>query len=304
VKFMGLRVPLWGCPSKRRREVRRLTERLPDDQQLGSLKQATLRYDRGRYHLLVQCLFVEPPKRASDLSRPVSAIALDPGIRTFHGAFDTRGRFGEIGEGQIERIIKVAKRADRVKSRMGTKLQATTDSAKRKRARRRLRQLATKCRDLKADAHWKTARALCENYDHVLIPKFHCSAMMRFLARSSTRQLMNWGHFEFRERLKAKAQQLGVIVHEVRESYTSVTCGRCLWIEESFRGNSSKRFECKRCGHATDRDRNGAYNIMLMNLERCVGRVEPNVATTTTSSSTSSSSSSSSSSVIIIIEDD
>jgi IS605 OrfB family transposase len=268
VRFMGLNVPLWGCPSKRRREIDRLTNRLSADEQNGSRQQTTLRYDRGRYHLLVQCFFVEPRKRSMDPSRPVNVVAFDPGIRTFLTGYDTRGRFLSVGDGQLERVIRVAKRVDKVKSKMATKLrdkdQRDHNSAKRKRARRRLRQLNAKCRDLKVDAHWKVARALCTEYDDVIIPKFHCSTMMRFLARSSTRQLMHWGHYEFRQRLQHKAQELGVRVHTVKEPYTSVTCSGCLWIEESFCGNSSKVFHCDKCGLTIDRDENAGRNIMLV----------------------------------------
>jgi transposase len=99
--------------------------------------------------------------------------------------------------------------------------------------------------------------------------------MKRCLASSTTRQLNLWSHFQFRQRLKHKAEELGVRVHETAEPQTSITCTKCLWIEESFCNNSAKRFACHRCGFKIDRDRNGARNILLHNIERHVGRVEP-----------------------------
>ncbi|AGO83341.1 Transposase [Pandoravirus dulcis] len=276
VVFMRQKVALWGCPSKRKRQLDRLTARMPNGEQ-ASRTQTTLRYADGRYHLMIQCLSDKVPPRDR---RPVRAVALDPGVRTFMASYDTDGRFGTVGDGQIGRIIKVAKRADRIKSHIDTRLvnQGFTNDddnkARRKRARKRARQLNAKCRDLKADAHWKTARALCQRYDHILLPKFNSRAASQALDKTTTRQMLHWSHYEFRQRLQHKAEATGARVHLVSEHYSSMTCGRCLYIEESFRKNGSKRFECRNCGYAIDRDANGARNILIMNAERYIGRLE------------------------------
>ncbi|AVK76442.1 transposase [Pandoravirus neocaledonia] len=290
VHLMGIAVRLWGRPAKRRRELDRLSSRMPDGERFTD-QRVIVRYESGRYHLLVQCLFSEPPKRADIAGRPVSAVALDPGARTFHGTYDLDGRFGEIGAGQIRRIIRIAKKADRIKSHIDRNLKdrrpGDHNKAKRKRARRKVRAIMLKTRDLKSDAHWKVAKALCERYDHVLIPRLPVSVMVRALARSTTRQMMHWSHYEFRQRLHHKAAQLGVHVHEVSEAYTSMTCGRCLWIEESFRRNSSKQFACRRCGHTADRDLNAARNIMLKTIEASVGTLEASILQPPSTSPTS-----------------
>jgi hypothetical protein len=54
-----------------------------------------------------------------------------------------------------------------------------------------------------------------------------------------------------------------------------MTCSKCHWVEESFRKNASKVFECKKCGFKIDRDHNAPRNIFFLNGERCVGRLEP-----------------------------
>jgi IS605 OrfB family transposase len=303
VHFMGTAVRLWGKPAKRRRELARLSARMPDGQRATG-QQVIVSYESGRYHLLVQCLFAEPPKRAAEPDRAVCAVALDPGVRTFHGnyrslvfvslecrrltlfacpyihigMYDLDGRFGEIGAGQIQQIVRIAKRAGRIRSHIDRHLQdrrpGDHNKAKRKRARKKVRAAMLKTRDLKSDAHWKTAKSLCERYDHVVIPRLPVAKMVQTLARSTSRQLMHWSHYQFRQRLQHKAAQLGVCVHVVNEAYTSMTCGRCLWIEESFRRNSSKHFECRRCGYAADRDLNAARNIMLKTIEAAVGTLE------------------------------
>lgn len=269
---IGRKIRIWGSPSHRKRELRRLSEGMHDGER-ATRQQITIKYDHGRYYLQVQRLL--PNIAHVRLPSPVKIVALDPGIRTFHGMADSEGRFGEIGEAQIERLIRVSKKADRIQSHIAKDLQGPKNKRKRHKAKRRMRQKNVKCRDLKSDGHWKAARALCESYDHVLIPKFHCRSMKRFLNNTATRQLVHWSHFQFRQRLKHKADELGVKVHEVSEAYTSMTCTNCLWIEESFRGNAGKTFECRKCGFRIDRDRNGARNILLMNAEKCVGRLEP-----------------------------
>lgn len=278
VLFMRQKVALWGCPSKRKRQLDRLTARMPGGEQ-ASRTQTTLRYADGRYHLMIQCLSDKVPLRDR---RPVRAVALDPGVRTFMASYDMDGRFGAVGDGQIGRITKVAQRADRIKSHIDTQLvnqgfaNGDNNKGRRKRARKRVRQLNAKCRDLKVDAHWKTAKALCQRYDHILLPKFNSRGASQVLSKTTTttRQMLHWSHYEFRQRLQHKAEAMGVKVHLVSEHYSSMTCGRCLYIEESFRKNASKWFECRNCGYVIDRDSNGARNILLMNAERYIGRLE------------------------------
>lgn len=285
VVFMKQRLALWGSPSKRRRELERLTTRMPKGER-ATRTQTTLRYLNGRYHLMIQCLINKAPPRAD----PEAArfVGLDPGVRTFNAFFDHEGRFGTIGEGQVDRLIRVAKRADRIKAHIDTRLLPKGGGKNKKRqrakARKRVRQINAKCRrDLKADAHWKAARALCGRYDDIMLPKFNSRAAVRFLGPTTTRQMLRWSHYEFRQRLLHKARSMGVQVHLVSEHQTTITCGRCFHIEASMRKNPTKWFECRRCGYAIDRDANAARNVVIMNAERCVGRLEPYATTATAS---------------------
>ncbi len=118
------------------------------------------------------------------------------------------------------------------------------------------------------------ARALCECYNDILVPKFHCWVMKCYLAKMTTRRLNLWSHFQFCQCLKHKAEELGVRVHETTEPQTLIMCTWCLWIEDSFRINVAKWFVCCGCGFEVDRDRNGVRNILLCNVECHVGCVE------------------------------
>lgn len=135
--------------------------------------------------------------------------------------------------------------------------------------------MRNKLRNWIRDAHWKIARDLAQNYDHVMISKFRVSGMVTRLSRKinseNVRKMLSWSHFLFRQRLKHKAEELDRRVYEVGEHYTSKTCGRCGKIH--WKLGASKRFKCPHCSFELDRDFNGARNIFLMNVEASVGVV-------------------------------
>jgi len=71
-------------------------------------------------------------------------------------------------------------------------------------------------------------------------------------------------HYDFKQRLLNKAREYPwVRVKIVDEAYTSKTCGCCGVLNETLGG--SKKFHCKSCGTAVDRDVNGARNIAIKN---------------------------------------
>ncbi len=291
--IMKHKVKLKGSLCACQRQLARLTDRMPDKQPWTE-RQCTIKYENGRYYAVI--VFAIVPQVHNMDNVPMRAVALDPGVRTFNATCDTKGRFGEIGTGQISHMVNMSRRADKIKSYIDrhlltanqlwkrhiwrpVKKKQTTRKYKKKlkkkrhKARRKVRALNQRARDLKNDAHWRTARVLCDSYDHIIVPKFRSSNAARFLAKSTTRQMLHWSHYQFRQRLLCKAEELGAKVHLVSEPYTSITCSRCLWINEAFRKNKSKWFECPHCGYAIDRDFNGARNILLMNLEKCVGQL-------------------------------
>jgi hypothetical protein len=138
----------------------------------GTRKQITVKYDRGRYYLQVQRMLpANVGQRARSPTAPARIAALDPGIRTFQGLADSSGRFGEVGEAQVERLVRVSKKADRVRSLIDIDLSGPANKSRRRKVWCCLCRHNAKSSDLKNDAHWKVARALC-NYDDILIPRF------------------------------------------------------------------------------------------------------------------------------------
>src|SRR4029079_3692938 len=89
----------------------------------------------------------------------------------------------------------------------------------------------------------------------------------------TTRKLLNWSHFKFRQRLKEMAELTSCVVHEVSEHYTSMSCGECGALHRKLGGN--RQFKCPTCDFQIKRDFNGARNIFMMNVEQCVGQIIP-----------------------------
>ena len=127
-----------------------------------------------------------------------------------------------------------------------------------------------------SDIHRKTAKFICDNYDTVIIPAFKSQRMVerkdsegewkRKIGKGTSRRLMRWGHYKFRELLRAKGEQTKTRVVVGTEEWTSKTCGKCFKIKHDL--GSSKVFQCDNCGFIADRDLNAARNIMMLNWRR------------------------------------
>jgi transposase len=85
--------------------------------------------------------------------------------------------------------------------------------------------------------------------------------------------MLNWSHFEFRQRLRHKANEFGSLVHEVSEHYMSKLCGKCGGID--WKLGRSKTFTCPYCHFSIDRDFTGARNISLVNIENHFKVINP-----------------------------
>lgn len=98
----------------------------------------------------------------------------------------------------------------------------------------------------------------------------------RKISSITMHKMLSWSHFLFHQQLKHKAKEHDCTIHEVLEHYTSKTCGHCARIHWKLGDN--KVFRCPFCHFRIDRNWNGARNIFLMNLEKCVGVASPRVS--------------------------
>jgi IS605 OrfB family transposase len=76
-----------------------------------------------------------------------------------------------------------------------------------------------------------------------------------------SRVLSHWTYTEIFDKLRSVSEELGVLVHEINQAYTSQRCSCCGWVRKSNRQGSN--FKCGKCGYAADSDLNAAKNIAL-----------------------------------------
>lgn len=191
-------------------------------------------------------------------------IALDPGVRTFLTGYDGETVL-EIGKGDIERIIRLCFHLDKLISRA---YQKQVKSKQRRSLLRASSRIRIKIRNLVDELHRQVANYLVGNYKVVFIPTFETSEMVvksrRRINAKSVRSMLTWSHYRFKQLLTSMSDRHGVIIVETNEAYTSKTCGKCGHVHTKLGGN--KVFKCPECGYVTDRDANGAFNIMLKAL--------------------------------------
>jgi putative transposase len=204
-------------------------------------------------------------------------IALDPGVRTFMTGYDQYGGVMEYGtNGDNCRLFRLAMTVDKLESR-AHQLDGRSHQSRRnhKKAAQRLRD---KIRNRVDDMHHRVANDLLQHNDVILIPSFNVKDMVckkmqrRLLRRSTTRQMLHWAHYRFRQYLLHKVREYhGKRVIVVTEEYTSKTCGQCGHIH--YKLGSAKHFQCPSCSFSFPRDWNGARNILIKYLtEECADR--------------------------------
>ena len=222
----------------------------------NEVKDSQLIFEHGRYFLCVP--YVEKKKPRDPSGR---IVALDPGVRTFITYFSEDG-FGWIGHHAINRIQRLCQHLDNLLTRA---LQV------RRPLRRTLRQAANKIRfkirNLIDELHKKTARFLVDTYDIILLPTFEtqdmCKRGKRKLRKKSVRQMLTLSHYQFKQFLKHKANECGVIVIDVCEAYTSKTVS---WTGDVIDNLGGQKTIKDGVGNVMDRDLNGARGIFVKNI--------------------------------------
>ena len=214
---------------------------------------------------------------------PYRVIALDPGVRTFQTGFDGDGTAFEFGADDHERILRLCQHLDALEGRRNALREggdiAGRAFAENHKTRKNMAKAAIRMRErirnLVDEAHKKIALWLCRNHDLVLIPAFETARMARRgatrrIGNKTARMMYTWAHYRFRQRLTHKAREHPrCTVREVREDYTSKTCGGCGALHPKLGG--AKIYACARCGYSAGRDVNAARNILLRYLTEHAG---------------------------------
>ena len=115
----------------------------------------------------------------------------------------------------------------------------------------------------KQEMHRRAATDFVTHYRFVALGKTNVKSCIRnatsHLQSFVKRNLLGLGHCAFRERLLHRAKDTDCHVHLQDESWTSATCGECGNTDNVKR---NRVCVCDLCGYATDRDVNGARNIL------------------------------------------
>ena len=181
-------------------------------------------------------------------------------------AYAASGQVVEWGRGDTARIHRLCRAIDSLESRYGT-----VNHRLRYRLRRAALRIRRKIRRLVDELHYKLIQWLLRSFKAILIPLFETQQMVKRknghmrLSSQTAKAMCTWSHFRFRTNLKNKAKSFPeVCVIETTEEFTSKTCGQCGKINDKL--GSSKTFSCGACGFRSDRDFNGARNIMIRHL--------------------------------------
>jgi transposase len=216
-----------------------------------------------------------------------SAVALDPGNRSFHAYYASNGEYGKVGDSGLNRLSRLAKLTQKLQSeidqskdcvkkkkppptyyRKGMKAPRNVNHRRRKHLHRKILRLNARIRELTRDIHCKFTKFLTERYDAIIRPPFETKDFLTSATCHATtkRGLNTWSHYKFRQRLQAKAKSKGVTLIEPSEAYTTKTCGLCGSINPNI--GSKEIFQCvsETCyghTHRVDRDIHAARNILL-----------------------------------------
>lgn len=208
---------------------------------------------------------LERPSKASPIYN-AEIVALDPGERGFVTMYNPYIN-GVIGAATRERFLKVMKEGDKIRAKMDKlKTKLKTNDCNRRAVKQKLRQLkrkwlsaVTKPTRLARELHNKTALFLCKNFQTIVVPEYRTSELSELPAvvNRANRAL---SHYTFRQRLIHKASQYGRQVHLIPESYTTVTCTKCGFVNEKTK---DEYLVCKQCKLKSHRDVSGSRNLYI-----------------------------------------
>lgn len=198
-------------------------------------------------------------------------VALDVGVRKFL-TFYSEDSCGYLGQGDSNRLFRLAKSLDNIVSKT-----ATSKGKYKKSLWRAGDRIRVKMKNLIKELHYKLANFLVENFDAILLPYYEVSEFVRKgnrkLNNKSVRQMLNFNFYKFSQILDRKMiERKGFLVTpdgnicrrviRVNEAYTSKTNT----ISGEIMKNIGSKETIKTKDYTLDRDLNGARNIFLRAL--------------------------------------
>jgi putative transposase len=194
------------------------------------------------------CQFVVDTKTDFTLPKTGKEVGIDVGLESFLTTSD--------GE-KVENPRFLRKSEERLKTlqrRVSKKLKGSNN---RNKARKRLARLHLKIQRQRKDFVVKTARALCQSNDLIVIEDLKISNMVK--NHKLAKSISDAGWFMFRTWLDYFGVKFGREVIAVNPAYTSQACSNC---GEIVKKSLSTRTHVCKCGCVLDRDENAAINIL------------------------------------------
>lgn len=232
------------------------TEKLPEKLLYDS---RLMRTPNGKYYLCVP----QPLEVRSDHQAPFSSmIFIDPGVKTFATCYDPSGKVFNVGQRCIERVARLLHYKNKLHSKI-SKEKRREHSRSMKKA---LLRLNIKVRNLVKDLHRRFAKWLCENYEYIYLPRLNFHSCKN-LNKKSKAKMAALSHCSFSDLVKQKSREYEKCkFYEVNESFTSKTCSKCGYQNETL--SNKDIYDCEQCNLKIGRDINGARNIMLRYFSR------------------------------------
>jgi transposase len=150
-----------------------------------------------------------------------SVVALDPGARTFLTAYSPSAGCGKLMVGALDRPKQLAERIDQLTS-MVVKLKQLSREDRReagygenciRNRMKKIHRLHKKIYDIRHHLHYSTIHFLVDNFEAILLPNFQTQKMIqketRNIHQTTVKDLLSWGHYQFKMRLLSKAMTSG-----------------------------------------------------------------------------------------------
>ena len=239
-----------------------LAEPMPDE---AWKKLTTIVLERGRWFICAQLHIVTV---GQDEIQVRSAVALDPGVRSFMTAYamDHAASYGD--RFHSDKVFPLLLRLDRL---IGQRAKAKHDEWKRH-FQKRIDKLFIRVRNLVDDLHRRVAYDLVQTFDVILLPSFETKQMSakddRKIRSKTVRSMLGLAHHRFRQKLEWMCRKHGKRLVVCNEAYTSRTRSWDGFVNEHLGG--AKTVSDGRI--VVDRDMNGARGIMLRALYGNLGR--------------------------------
>ncbi len=212
-------------------------------------------------------------QRRSIATTPSKICGVDPGVRKMLAVFDETDKtvhyYGQDGPVRTK-LRKLRDRAQTLSDQAATKAKKQQQQAARDYSRG-CRKLWTKIDGIRQSLHQAIVRDLVSIYyalislGHLKNKRYPIVSNTNGVLKSSVKNDLHlWSHYAFRKRLEERwlGTQTFFVLQD--ESSTLKTCGLCKTINRHL--GSAEIFNCKNCGYNTDRDVNGARNILQKTL--------------------------------------